>query len=120
MPMTNTDRMKGLEEKRAAEMAALETIQNKITDENRTKDETEQETFDGHAATIKSIDRELSDCRLIERELIAKAKPPMVNNETGAVEFHSPVIQVTAPKLEPGLALMKQLACVLACQQVSA
>ena len=113
MPMTNTDRMKGLEEKRAAEMAALETIQNKITDENRTKDETEQETFDGHAATIKSIDRELSDCRLIERELIAKAKPPMVNNETGAVEFHSPVIQVTAPKLEPAIGLMKQLACVL-------
>ena len=66
MPMTNTDRMKGLEEKRAAEMGAIEAIQNKVTEENRTKDEAEQETFDGHAATVKSIDRELSDCRMIE------------------------------------------------------
>jgi HK97 family phage major capsid protein len=113
MPMTNADRMKGLEEKRAAEMAALEAVQNKITEENRTKDEAEQETFDGHAATIKSIDRELSDCRLIERELIAKAKPPVFNPDTGAVEMHTPVIQVAAPKLEPGIAMIKQLACVL-------
>ncbi len=113
MPMTNTDRMKGLEEKRAAEMGAIETIQNKVTEENRTKDEAEQETFDTHAATIKSIDRELSDCRMIERELIAKAKPPVVNPDHGAVEFHSPVIQVTTPKLEPGIGLMKQLRCIL-------
>ncbi len=111
MPMTNADRMRGLEEKRAAEMGALEAIQSKLAEENRTKDEDEQSKFDDHAATIKSIDRELSDCRLIERELIAKAKP--VNPDNGAVEFHSPVIQVTAPKLEPGLALMKQLACIL-------
>ena len=65
MPMTNTDRMKGLEEKRAAEMGALEAIQTKVTEENRTKDDAEQEQFDGLASKIKSIDRELSDCRLI-------------------------------------------------------
>ena len=89
MPMTNTDRMKGLEEKRAAEMGAIEAIQNKLTEENRTKDEAEQETFDDHAATIKSIDRELSDCRMIERELIAKAKPPVVNpdHRRGRIPF---------------------------------
>ncbi len=111
MPMTNTDRMKGLEEKRAAEVAARESIQDKVTEENRSKDDDEQQKFDDHSASIKSIDRELSDCRLIERELIAKAKP--VNPDGGAVEFHSPIIQVMAPKLEPGIALMKQLACVL-------
>ncbi len=117
MPTTNTDRMKGLEEKRAAEMGALESIQEKVTEENRTKDDAEQDRFDGHAATIKSIDRELADCRMIERELIAKAKPPVVNTETGVVEFHNPVIQVTAPKLEPGIALMKQLRCILYASQ---
>jgi HK97 family phage prohead protease len=112
MPMTNAERMKGLEEKRAAEMAALESIQSKITDENRTKDESEQEAFDGHATTIKSLARELSDCRMIERELINKAKPPAVIDQNGtAIEMHQPVIQVTAPKLDPGIGLMKMLHC---------
>ena len=65
-----------------------------------------------HATTIKSIDRELSDCRMIERELIAKAKPPAVIDQNGtAIEMHQPVIQVTAPKLEPGIGLMKLLHC---------
>jgi HK97 family phage major capsid protein/HK97 family phage prohead protease len=118
MPMTNAERTKGLEEKRAAEMAALESIQSKIAEENRTKDESEQEAFDGHAATIKSIDRELSDCRLIERELVAKAKPPVVVDQNGTtVEMNQPVIQVTAPKLEPGHGLIKMLACELHARQ---
>ncbi len=115
MPMTNADRMKGLEEKRAAEVAARESIQEKVTEENRSKDDDEQQKFDDHSTSIKSIDRELSDCRLIERELIAKAKP--VNPDNGNIEFHSPIIQVTTPKLEPGIALMKQLACVLHASQ---
>jgi len=116
MPMTNQERMKGLEEKRAAEMAALEAIQTKVTDENRTKDQAEQEDFDNRAATIKSIDRELSDCRMIQTELIAKAKPVVVATDDGrAIEYSGerPVFKVTAPKLEPGIGLMKVLACQL-------
>ena len=118
--MTNAERMKGLEEKRAAEMAAIETIQNKVTEENRSKDDAEQTAFDDHAATIKSIDRELSDCRMIEKELIIKAKPVITSTDGGqAVEIHSPsqVFQVAAPKLEAGMGLVKQLACVLHAQK---
>lgn len=106
---TNAERIKDLEAKRAAEVAARDAIQSKIMEEDRTKDEAEQNSFDEHSATIKSVDRELGDCRLIEKELISTAKP--VTN--GGVEMHSQVIQVKAPTLEPGIGLMKVLACQL-------
>jgi HK97 family phage major capsid protein/HK97 family phage prohead protease len=107
---TNAERLKDLEAKRAAEVAARDAIQSKIMEEDRTKDEAEQNAFDEHSAVIKSVDRELSDCRLIEKELISTAKP--VTNG-GGVEMHSQVIQVKAPTLEPGIGLMKVLACQL-------
>jgi HK97 family phage prohead protease len=107
---TNAERMKDLEAKRAAEVAARDAIQSKIVEEDRTKDEAEQNAFDEHSATIKSVDRELTDCRLIEKELISTAKP--VSNGDG-IEMHSQSIQVKAPTLPPGLGLIKRLACQL-------
>jgi HK97 family phage major capsid protein/HK97 family phage prohead protease len=108
MAKTNAERIKDLEAKRAAEVAAREAIQAKIVEEDRTKDEAEQSDFDERSATIKSVDRELSDCRLIEKELISNAKP--VSNGEG-VEMHSQTIQVKAPTLPPGLGLIKRLSC---------
>jgi HK97 family phage prohead protease len=107
---TNAERMKDLEAKRAAEVAARDAIQSKIVEEDRTKDEAEQNAFDEHSAVIKSVDRELTDCRLIEKELISTAKP--VSNGDG-IEMHSQSIQVKAPTLPPGLGLIKRLACQL-------
>jgi HK97 family phage prohead protease len=107
---TNAERMKDLEAKRAAEVAARDAIQSKIVEEDRTKDEAEQNAFDEHSAVIKSVDRELTDCRLIEKELISTAKP--VSNSDG-IEMHSQSIQVKAPTLPPGLGLIKRLACQL-------
>lgn len=72
---TNSERIVDLENRRAAEVAAREAIQQKVTDEGRTKDDAEQQAFDEHSATIKGIDRELVDCRLIEAEAKAAAVP---------------------------------------------
>jgi HK97 family phage major capsid protein/HK97 family phage prohead protease len=109
--MTNAERIKSLEEKRAAEVAAREAIQEAVADENRTKDEAEQNQFDEHSATIRAIDRELADCRMIEKELVAQARPVQPQGmELGA----NPVIQVSAPKLEPGRGLVMALGCELA------
>jgi HK97 family phage major capsid protein len=91
-------------------VAARDAIQSKIVEEDRTKDEAEQNAFDEHSAVIKSVDRELTDCRLIEKELISTAKP--VSNGDG-IEMHSQSIQVKAPTLPPGLGLIKRLACQL-------
>jgi HK97 family phage major capsid protein/HK97 family phage prohead protease len=105
---TNAERLKDLEAKRAAEVAARDAIQAKIVEEDRTKDENEQNAFDEHSAVIKSVDRELADCRLIEKELISTARP--VSNGDG-IEMHSSSIQVKAPTLPPGLGMIKRLAC---------
>jgi hypothetical protein len=107
---TNAERMKQLEARRAAEMGARDAIQETVAKEDRTKDESEVIQFDEHQSKISSIDRELRDCRLIEKELINTAKP--LSNEEG-VEMHSSVIQVKAPTLPPGLGLIKRLACQL-------
>jgi HK97 family phage major capsid protein/HK97 family phage prohead protease len=112
--LTNTERIKGLEEKRAAEVAAREAIQEKVTDENRTKDDAEQNEFDERSATIKAIDRELADCRVIEKELIATAKPVLPTNghDPHSLEVRNPsTIEVMPPKLPLGIGLMKALHC---------
>jgi HK97 family phage major capsid protein len=112
MAKTNSERIKDLEAKRAAEAAGRDSIQTKVAEEDRTKDEAEQTAFDEHSATIKAIDRELNDCRLMERELIAQAKP--VNGGDG-IEVQNPgSITVKAPTLPPGIGFIKALACELA------
>jgi HK97 family phage major capsid protein/HK97 family phage prohead protease len=106
---TNSERLKDLEAKRAAEAAARDAIQTKVADEDRTKDEAEQTAFDEHSATIKAIDRELADCRTIEKEMIMRAQPVIGD---GSMQINNPgSIQVKAPVLEPGIALIKALAC---------
>jgi HK97 family phage major capsid protein/HK97 family phage prohead protease len=106
---TNSERLKDLEAKRGAEAAARDAIQSKVADEDRTKDEAEQTAFDEHSATIKAIDRELADCRTIEKEMIMRAQPVIGD---GSMIINNPgSIQVKAPVLEPGIALIKALAC---------
>lgn len=113
--ITNSERIKDLEAKRAAEVAARESIHEKVIEENRVKDEAEQQQFDEHSATIKAIDRELTDCRLMEKELIATARP--VTPPDG-VEIGNPKhITISSPKLEPGQMMMKILGCQLAAQK---
>jgi HK97 family phage major capsid protein/HK97 family phage prohead protease len=109
MAKTNSERIKDLEAKRGAEAAARDAIQTRVADEDRTKDEPEQNAFDEHSATIKAIDRELADCRTIEKEMIMRAQPVVGD---GSMEISNPgSIQVRAPVLEPGIALIKALAC---------
>jgi HK97 family phage major capsid protein/HK97 family phage prohead protease len=73
--LTITERITNLEATRAANVAALETISQKVTDEGRTKDETEQTEFDDLMTKIEGVDRELSDCRKMEKLNKAAAKP---------------------------------------------
>jgi HK97 family phage major capsid protein/HK97 family phage prohead protease len=111
---TNGERIKALEAKRAAEVAAREEIHSKVTDEDRTKDEAEQGAFDEHSATIKAIDRELADCRLMEKELITTAKPvaPAVDGN-GVDVGDARTVSVRSPTLPPGIAFVKALGCEL-------
>ena len=114
MAKTNAERIKDLEARIHAEAEARDAILAKVRDEDRTKDEAEQDAFDEHSATIKAFTRELADCRLVERELVAKAQVVAPSADGSGIEVRNPaVIQVKAPELPPGIAFTKVLACQL-------
>jgi HK97 family phage major capsid protein/HK97 family phage prohead protease len=94
-----TERITEYEHTRAAKVARLEAIQQKATDENRTKTEAEREEFDTLKAEIKSIDTELVDLRDMERMAIAKATPITASTPQEASQQRAgvPVVQVTSP-----------------------
>jgi len=96
---TLAERITEYEHTRAAKVARLEAIQQKATDENRTKSEAEREEFDTLKAEIKSIDTELVDLRDMERLAVTKATPITASTPEQASEQRGavPVVQVTSP-----------------------
>ena len=96
---TFAERITEYEHTRAAKVARLEAIQQKATDENRTKTDAEREEFDNLKAEIKSIDTELVDLRDMERMTIARATPitATTSAEASAQRSAVPVVQVTSP-----------------------
>jgi HK97 family phage major capsid protein len=98
-----SERITDFEHKRAATVAALEAVQQKVSEEQRTKTDTEREDFDTLKAEIKSIDAELSDLRDTERLTITKATPVTATTPAAAsaVRGASPVITVKA-NVPPG------------------
>jgi HK97 family phage major capsid protein len=96
---TLAERITEYEHTRAAKVARLEAIQQKATDDNRTKTEAEREEFDNLNAEIKSIDAELVDLRGLERMAITKATPIMAGTPEDASKQRGgiPVVQVTSP-----------------------
>jgi len=96
---TLTERITEYEHTRAAKVARLEAIQQKATDENRTKTEAEREEFDTLKAEIKSIDTELVDLHDMERMAITKATPITAGTPEEASRQRAgvPVVQVTSP-----------------------
>jgi HK97 family phage major capsid protein len=108
--MTAQEQITGLENRRAAHLARLTEIQNKVSGEGRTKDDAEREEFSTLTSEVKSIDLELVDARDMERFSLQKATPipSTTTTHAGASELRSgsPIITVT-PKLEKGTAFTR-------------
>jgi HK97 family phage major capsid protein/HK97 family phage prohead protease len=96
---TLAERITEYEHTRAAKVARLEAIQQKATDENRTKTEAEREEFDNLNAEIKSVDAELVDLRGLERLAITKATPVTAKDsaEASAQRAGAHSVQITSP-----------------------
>jgi len=73
--MTFQEQIAGLEAKRAADLAAMTTIQTKASDDGNTKDAEQKEEFTRLKLEIKSIDEELVDLRDMEKLAVVKATP---------------------------------------------
>lgn len=70
---TIKEQIEALENKRAASVARREAVQAKALEEGRTKDEAEKEEFDTLTSEIDSIDAELKDLRVMERQAVSSA-----------------------------------------------
>lgn len=111
--MNYAEQIKSFKETRAAQVTAMETIQQKAMDEGRSKDAAEQEEFDTAADQIKAIDREIKDLEAMEALNIAKAAPVTdVTKQRDRV----PAVAKNTEKLEPGILFARYAMCKMASQ----
>lgn len=88
--MNVAEQIKALEDKRKELSDERTGIQTKAVEAGRTKDAQEAERFAEITAELSSIDKELADLRVMEKDLIATAKPVDGTSEKGAAESRSP------------------------------
>lgn len=102
------ERVTNFEQTRAMKLASLESLQQTVTDERRTKSTPECEAFDALKGEITAIDRELADLRDMERLAITKATPITARTpaEASAQRGAVPIIQVSSP-LPKGTAFVR-------------
>lgn len=101
---TLAEQITALEAKRAANMARMEEIQTKASEEGRTKDEAEREEFGTLADENDTIDEELKDLRRMEKAKAVEAKP--VNKAPAPATTDAPAraaVTVKGPKAAPGI-----------------
>lgn len=112
--MNVSEQIKALEDKRKALTEERTTIQTKAVDEGRTKDGAEQERFAEITAEVAAIDKELGDLKVMEKDLIASAKPVKGQNDTEASASRGtvPVSVKNTHKLEKGIAFARAAKCL--------
>lgn len=72
---TIAEQIAAFEAKRAANLARMNEIQSKAIDEGRSKEESEREEFTTLSSENESIDKELIDLRVLEKQAVTKATP---------------------------------------------
>jgi HK97 family phage major capsid protein/HK97 family phage prohead protease len=109
---TYSEQIAAMEATRQAKAAELDTLQNKVSGEGRTKDASEREQFNGIQAEIESIDAELVDLRKMEKMTVAKAVPVAGTSVDAAAQARSgsPVITVR-DNLPPGIGFARAIMC---------
>lgn len=113
LDMNYLEQIKSFKETRAAQVTAMETIQQKAMDDGRSKDAAEQEEFDTAADQIKAIDREIKDLESMEALNIAKAAPVQ---DVTKQNMRVPAVAKNTEKLEPGILFARYAMCKMASQ----
>ena len=98
---TYADRIGECEATRMAKAAELEALQNTVSDEGRTKDATERETFDTLKADIVGLDGEIKDLRELQSMQAQKAVGVVGDDPKKASESRGGVVTVKS-NLPPG------------------
>jgi HK97 family phage major capsid protein/HK97 family phage prohead protease len=107
-PKTYSEQITALEATRQAKSARREEIQNKASEDNRTKDEAERVEFDELGDSLKTIDRELVDLRELEKANKAAAVPAVGNDPQAATTSRSGVrVENVKRNLDKGIAFAR-------------
>lgn len=116
--MNIQDQIKALEEKRKALVDERTEIQTKAVAEGRTKDAEEQDRFADITAEVSAIGKELDDLRVMEKDLVASARPVQGTSDTQGTESRYPsVIHVKDNRVrDKGLALAQMAKCMYLAQ----
>jgi HK97 family phage major capsid protein/HK97 family phage prohead protease len=86
---TIQEQIASFEAKRAADEAARTAIMTKASEEGRTLDQTETETYDGLTAEIKQVDAHLVRLKSHEADLVARATRITAENTASTVNAHA-------------------------------
>lgn len=103
--MNIQEQIRAFEEKRAALVAANQTIMEKAAEEGTTLDQAQSDTFDENETDIAEIDKHLGRLKAMEKAMIAKAVPAAGGNadEASASRGGAVVTAKAQEKLEPGI-----------------
>src|SRR5690625_2473792 len=105
---TYAEQISAFENKRAANLSAMEGIMAKAADEGTTLDAEQQEEFDNLQADNEAIDSHLKRLRTLEKAAAAKAVPAAGNSPTVASQSRAGVVSVQrSEKLAPGIAFAR-------------
>lgn len=109
MKKTYSEQIAEFESTRAAKVAERDGIQQKASDESRTKDAAEREKFSELSQEIESIDVELNDLRALEQTAVTKAVPVSGANADDASRSRQPVMHSVSVKdnTPPGIAMAR-------------
>lgn len=115
---TLAEQISAMESARSAKSARMEAIQEKASEEDRTKDEAEREEFDNIADEIESIDKELKDLNRLERAMVITAKPVAGHNSKAGDESRElssgTRVSHMQRQLPPGIAFARYVRCCIA------
>src|SRR5690554_6935781 len=101
---TYAEQIGAFENKRAANISAMDEIMSKAADEGSTLDAEQQEEFDNLQADNEAIDSHLKRLRTLEKAAAATAKPVEGTKASDAEGARDPRVIVKAqPKLDPGI-----------------
>ena len=113
--MNIAEQIQNFEHTRASKAARRQEIQEKAVAEGRSKDDAEREEFDTLTEEIASVDAELKDLRVLEREAAASAKPVVATDTKAAGDSRNPrVVVKPEEKLEPGIEFARFAMCLAA------
>lgn len=116
--MNYAEQIKDLEATLTAKKEERSAIQEKVTKEGRTKDESEREKFEALGDEIKALVQEIADLRELEKENAAAAKPVDPKpTQKAATDSRAPKVYVEREeKLEPGIEFARFAMCIAAAE----